>query len=113
MRYLACLVLVFWVAAVSALFLAGFTTDDMRPLARAYGAARPWLFALPAWLALPLGRLAKLVGVSLLAALMTRAAWEPAHSPNLPLLILLGLPMIAAIVQRLAGPTRSGLRSRS
>ena len=47
LRFLACLVLVLWLAPVVTSLLAGLLPDDTRPLARAYGAARPWLLTLP------------------------------------------------------------------
>ncbi|MCC6191666.1 MAG: hypothetical protein IT318_21775 [Anaerolineales bacterium] len=110
LRFLACPMLVLWVALVFASFLAGFRLDDTRPLVRAYGAARPWLLTLPAWLALPLGRPIKLTGACLLAA-MTLLTWEPAPSIIFQPLVLLGLILVTASAQRFAGPSHWELRN--
>ena len=102
MRLFICLVLGCWLSSVSAASPAASFPDSAFLLERAHRAFRPSLLALSVWLALPLGRPARLAETGLLTALAASAARDPNGFHNLQLSALLILLVATVLEQRRA-----------
>ena len=107
MHFATCPVLVVWLSTAVVASPAVLFPDGTLEMARAHNAFQPWLLTLPVWLALPLGRPAKLAGACLLTVLAASAARDLSSSRTLLLPILLGLLGVTAIAQRRQRPPNS------